>query len=68
MAATSGFLVPPTWSSAGCSQNRVTAIGMTPQLSSVSVTDGTKLTTRTAAATGLHAVEQLGLLGVEFGL
>ena len=46
MAATSGSLVPPTWVSWGCSQKRVQATGSTPQASNVSVTDGTRLTTR----------------------
>ena len=46
MAATSGSLVPPTCGRSGCSQNRVHATGVTPQASSVSVTDGTRLTTR----------------------
>ena len=45
MAATSGSLVPPTCGRSGCSQNRVHATGVTPQASSVSVTDGTRLTT-----------------------
>ena len=46
MAETSGSLVPPTWWRWGCSQNRVHATGSTPHASSVSVTDGTRLTTR----------------------
>ena len=50
MASTSGSLVPPTWGRSGCSQNRVHATGVTSQASSVSVTDGTRLTTRGAAA------------------
>src|SRR5579884_3728428 len=48
MAATSGFLVPPTWRRPGCSQNRVQATGTRSQATSVSVTDGTRLTTLTA--------------------
>ncbi len=52
MAARSGFLVPPTVTSPGCSQNRVTPTGSTPQAMSVSVTDGTRLTTRLRPAAG----------------
>ena len=36
----------------GCSQNRVTATGAMPQASSVSVTEGTRLTTRTGRGRG----------------
>ena len=46
MAGTSGFFVPPTVGRSGCSQNRVTAIGVMPHASSVSVAEGTRLTTR----------------------
>ena len=42
--------VPPTAVSSGCSQNLVTATGTTSQASNVSVTDGTRLTTRTATS------------------
>src|SRR5262249_44384617 len=55
MAATSGSLVPPTVGKPGCSQNRVTATGRTPQASSVSVTEGTRLTTRTGRRRGQWA-------------
>src|SRR5438445_3282493 len=79
MAATSGFFVPPTVGTPGSpvtSQNRVTATGAMPQACSVSVAEGTRLTTRgdlspvTAAPTAplSQAVEELGLLGVELGL
>ena len=44
MASMSGSLVPPTWGSSGCSQNRVQAAGGWPQLMRVSVADGTRLT------------------------
>ena len=44
-----GSFVPPTWRRCGCSQNRVHATTSTPQASSVSVADGTRLTTRTPA-------------------
>ena len=47
MAATSGFLVPPTWGRSGCSQKRVQATTSAPSASNVSVADGTRLTTRT---------------------
>src|SRR5580704_4774577 len=46
MAATSGSLVPPTALSSGCSQNLVTPTGRMDQASKVSVTEGTRLTTR----------------------
>ena len=61
--ATSGSLVPPTCGRSGCSQNRVQATGSTPQASSVSVTDGTRLTTRARAS----RPEQLRLLGLVLG-
>ena len=50
MAATSGFFVPPTVGTPGASQKRVTATGVTPQASRVSVTDGTRLTTTSPPA------------------
>ena len=53
MASTSGSLVPPTCGRSGCSQKRVQATGVTPQASSVSVTDGTRLTTRAGAGAPL---------------
>ena len=46
IAATSGFFVPPTVGSDGCSQKRVQATTSAPAASSVSVADGTRLTTR----------------------
>ena len=51
MPSTSGSLVPPTCGRSGCSQNRVQATGGMPHARSVSVTDGTRLTTRGAATT-----------------
>ena len=46
MADTSGFFVPPTAGRPGAVQKRVTPTGVTPQASSVSVIEGTRLTTR----------------------
>ena len=69
MAAMSGFLVPPTVRRPGASQKRVTATGPTPQASRVSVTDGTRLTTRTTPVTGhSQPVEQICFLGLELGV
>src|SRR5262249_34231846 len=69
IAATSGFFVPPTVGSPGCSQKRVHAIGVTPSASRVSVADGTSETTRGAALTCApsHTFEQLRLLRLELG-
>src|SRR4051794_4020690 len=64
MAATSGSFVPPTWTIVGCSQKRVHATGTTPHAMSVSVSEGTRLTTRTPAS----AAEQARLLRVELFL
>src|SRR5579859_4209481 len=58
MAARSGSLVPPTALSSGCSQNLVTPTGRMDQASRVSVTDGTRLTTRNDKS---EPVEEFGL-------
>src|ERR687897_3278275 len=68
IARTSGSLVPPTCGTSGRSQNLVHATGDTPQASKVSVTEGTRLMTRGAAAdtrVPLHAVEERLLLAGE---
>ena len=67
MAATSGFLVPPTVGTPGASQKRVTATGVTPQASSVSVTDGTRLDA--PGAPSIHSRSSSSrLLGLELGV
>src|SRR5262245_58416366 len=60
IASTSGFFVPPTIVTPGRSQNRVTATGVTPSATSVSVALGTNETTLTS-----HAFEELGFLRLE---
>ena len=78
MAPTSGFFVPPTVRTPARpvrSQNLVAPIGVMPHARSVSVAEGTRLTTRgmrpersLVMACPSKPVEELGLLGVELGL
>ena len=55
IAATSGFLVPPTVGMPSNSQNRVQATGTIPSATSVSLADGTSETTRGVALTCARA-------------